>query len=60
MKGLKEGKVFLFKEELQADPTKPKPGFKIGADGLTDITIKYLEKFNSMNCEYVIIYRNVN
>lgn len=33
MKGLKEGKAFLFKEEKPADPAEPKPGFKIGADG---------------------------
>lgn len=33
LKGLKESKAFLFKEEKPADPNEPKPGFKVGADG---------------------------
>ncbi|AJA50064.1 phage minor structural protein GP20 [Clostridium pasteurianum DSM 525 = ATCC 6013] len=33
LKGLKESKAFLFKEEKPADPTDPKPGFHVGGDG---------------------------
>lgn len=33
LKGLKESKAFLFKEEKPAEPTDPKPGFHVGTDG---------------------------
>ncbi len=33
LKGLQEAKAFLFKAENPGDDGKPKPGFKIGADG---------------------------
>lgn len=33
LKGLKESKAFLFKEEKPAGPTDPKPGFHVGGDG---------------------------